>query len=194
MQTSPRSRLCQELTREFARDPKGPGAVELLASYARAHEDWREWALFDDECYTRNLIHREERYELLLLCWGAAQKSPIHNHQGQRCWMAVLEGKISETLFHCPEASTSDTGAMIRPKGPARIYSRSQVAFITDEIALHEIAAAGGAPAVSLHLYSRPFSTCQVYERETGRIAVRELSYYSIHGQRTLAARPTTPA
>ncbi|HUR28421.1 MAG TPA: cysteine dioxygenase family protein [Planctomycetota bacterium] len=191
MQPTPRTLLCQALTREFARDPKGPGAVDLLSSYARTHQDWREWALFDSECYTRNLIHHEEHYELLLLCWGAGQKSPIHNHQGQRCWMAVLEGQIAETLFHFPEASASSASAVIRAKGPARLYAQSQVAFITDEIALHEIAAAGEAPAVSLHLYSRPFSTCQVYERETGRIAVRQLSYFSVQGRRELSTRPS---
>lgn len=191
MKSSPRTLLCEELTREFARDLKGPGAVDLLSSYARTNQDWREWAMFDTGCYTRNLIHREEQYELLLLCWGAGQKSPIHNHEGQRCWMAVLEGQVAETLFHFPEEPAPGRSAMIRPKGPGRIYSQSQVAFITDEIALHEIAAAGGAPAVSLHLYSRPFSTCQVYERETGRVAVRQLSYYSVHGRRELSARPS---
>src|SRR5687768_11479706 len=90
--------LCQDLTREFKRDPKGAAVASLLAKYALAHQDWREWALFDSECYTRNLVHHEEQFELLLLCWGAGQKSPIHNHEGQRCWMAVLEGGVTETL------------------------------------------------------------------------------------------------
>ena len=189
MKTTPLLSLCQELSREFARDPKGARAANLLARYAIEHQDWRSWALFDAECYTRNLVQHEEQFELLLLCWGAGQKSPIHNHEGQRCWMAVLEGEISETLFHFPDAK--DAGALIVPKGPARICAQSQVAFITDEIALHEIAAAGNRAAVSLHLYSRPFSTCQVYERETGRVAVRQLSYYSVRGQRALSARPS---
>ena len=88
--------------------------------------------------------------------------------------MAVLDGGVTETLFHFPEEQAAP--GMLVPKSAARLCARNQVAFITDEIALHEIAAAGGAPAVSLHLYSRPFSTCQVYERETGRVAVRQLS------------------
>ena len=73
-------------------------------------------------------------------------------------------------------------------QGNSRLCPQSQVAFITDEIALHEIAAAGGKPAVSLHLYSRPFSTCQVFDRETGRITVRQLGYYSVRGQRAVTA------
>ena len=188
MKTPPLLQLCQELTREFARDPKGAGAAGLLARYSSEHQDWRTWAMFDADCYTRNLVQHEEQYELLLLCWGAGQKSPIHNHEGQRCWMAVLDGQIAETLFQIPEGR----GASAAPvqKGATRICTGNQVAFITDEIALHEIASAGNAPAVSLHLYSRPFSTCQVYERETGRIAVRQLGYYSVRGQRALSTRP----
>jgi len=177
-------RLCQDLSAEFQRDPKGSRVASLLARYASEHQDWRRWALFDKSCYTRNLVHREEQFELLLLCWDAEQVSPIHNHEGQRCWMAVLEGAVRETLFKLP-AGDSKTPAPLET-GASRECPRGQVAFITDEIALHEIASAGGKPAVSLHLYSRPFSSCQVYERDTGRIAVRQLGYYSVRGERAL--------
>ncbi len=186
MQPLPLLALCQDLTREFQRDPKGPGIAGLLSRYASAHQDWRSWAFFDAECYTRNLVHHEEQFELLLLCWGANQKSPIHNHQGQRCWMAVLEGAVAETLFEFPDADGS--AACPLKTGTSRNCPKTQVAFITDDIALHEIAAADGRPAVSLHLYSRPFSTCQVYERETGRIAVKQLGYYSVRGQRAVTS------
>ncbi|HTF91047.1 MAG TPA: cysteine dioxygenase family protein [Planctomycetota bacterium] len=189
MKNLPLLDLCQDLTREFQRDSKGSQVASLLSRYASDHQDWRDWAMFDTQCYTRNLVHHEAQFELLLLCWAAGQKSPIHNHEGQRCWMAVLDGGVTETLFHFPEEQTQP--GMLSPKSAARLCARNQVAFITDEIALHEIAAAGGAAAVSLHLYSRPFSTCQVYDRETGRVAVRQLSYYSVRGQRALSARPS---
>ncbi len=190
MHTSPLSQLCHELAREFQQDPKGARVAGQLSRYASEHQDWRSWAFFDDDCYTRNLVHHEEQFELLLLCWGAGQKSPIHNHEGQRCWMAVLEGEVSETLFHVPAAAlASAPGAAPMKKGNSRVCPQGQVAFITDEIALHEIASAGGKPAVSLHLYSRPFSSCQVFDRETGRITVRQLGYYSVRGQRALTAR-----
>jgi cysteine dioxygenase len=187
MKTPPLLQLCQDLTREFERDPKGSAVANLLARYAAAHQDWRDWAMFDEQCYTRNLVHHEAQFELLLLCWGADQKSPIHNHEGQRCWMAVLDGGVDETLFHFPNDQAEP--GLIRAKGPARTCRQGQVAFITDEIALHEIAAAAHAPAVSLHLYSRPFQTCQVFDRETGRVAVRQLSYFSVRGQRATVAR-----
>lgn len=179
--------LCQALTREFQRDPKGARAASLLAEYAKSQTDWREYSMFDAGGYTRNLVHHEPAYELLLLCWGPGQKSPIHNHQGQRCWMAVLEGEVVETLFEMPLDR-----APLAQKGEPRGLTRGGVAFITDEIALHEIASGGGRAAVSLHLYSRPYSTCQVYDRETGRVDLRQLGYTSVRGVRGAANVPVT--
>jgi cysteine dioxygenase len=188
MQPLPLLALCTELSREFQRDPKGAVVAAELARYATAHADWRAWTMFDAQCYTRNLVHHETHYELLLLCWGAGQRTPIHNHQGQRCWMSVLEGEIVETQFAFPAAGG---GQPLAKAGLPRKFVPGQVAFITDDIALHEIAASEERPAVSLHLYSRPFSSCQVYDRETGRVELRQLGYYSVRGQRELISRPT---
>src|SRR5687768_734880 len=44
--------------------------------------------------YTRNLIHRDDRFELLALCWDEGTFSPIHNHSGQDCWFLVQEGQF----------------------------------------------------------------------------------------------------
>lgn len=179
--------LCRELSQEFRRDPKGARVASMLAAYGAAHEDWRGWALFDADAYTRNLVHHEEHFELLILCWQRGQKSPIHNHQGQRCWMAVLDGSVRETLFQFPTDSTATGTPLVA--GNSRVCGKGQVAFITDDIALHEIASANDAPAVSLHLYSKPFTTCQVYDRDSGRVELRKLSYTSVRGERVATAR-----
>ncbi|MBK8180680.1 MAG: cysteine dioxygenase family protein [Planctomycetes bacterium] len=188
MQPQPLLELCQALSGEFRRDPKGARVASLLAEYSKAQSDWRGWSFFAPDCYTRNQVHHEPEFELLLLCWGAQQKSPIHNHEGQRCWMSVLEGEVVETLFEVPS-----NGAPPRAKGTPRRLSQGQVAFITDEIALHEIASGGGRPAVSLHLYSRPFSTCQVYDPTSGQVQVRQLGYYSVRGERGALSRASRP-
>ena len=31
--------------------------------------------------YTRNLIYKDERFEMLAICWEAGQQSTIHNHE-----------------------------------------------------------------------------------------------------------------
>ena len=176
MQSGPMQRLVTELTRAFAADPKGADAAGLLAAYARGSGDWDRYAQFDDSRYTRNLVARCEHFELLVLCWAPGQRSPIHDHQGQRCWMGVLDGRIEEGQFQQAEAGPP------RAVG-TKVFERGGVAYITDDIALHDIAGADGRAAVSLHLYAGPISTCRIFDRVTGEVTERRLEYDSIGGR-----------
>jgi cysteine dioxygenase len=175
--------LVEQLDRELARDPRGGQVAALLEGYAGVAADWRPYALFDPRTYARNLVRASEVYELLVICWQAGQASPIHDHQGQRCWMAVLEGTIEETLYREP----AGRGPLIR--GPVRCYGRGSVAFITDDMGLHEIRPVGG-PAVSLHLYSRPIRECRIFDRDSGEVTERALVYHSVAGVRQPESAP----
>ena len=88
---APIEQLIHELSAEFESSSKAPAVPELLCRYGATHDDWRRYAHFADDHYTRNLVIRTEVFDLMLLCWDRGQQSPIHNHEGQRCWMAVLE-------------------------------------------------------------------------------------------------------
>jgi cysteine dioxygenase len=180
MKTLPILDLEHTLTAEFARDARGPRVAQILGAYAKEHACWREFALFDPDIYTRNLIARNEWFELLVLCWQAGQSSPIHNHAGQNCWMAVLDGEIEELQFAAPSAGHAGPLA----PGPCRAYVPGKVAFINDDIALHLVRPRGGQPGCSLHCYSRPIETCNVYEESSGRVVKRKLVYHSVRGQR----------
>ena len=175
--------LVAKLDRELAQDPRGGRVGGLLEGYARGAADWRAYALFDSRTYARNLVRGCPVYELLVICWEAGQASPIHDHQGQRCWMAVLDGTIEETLY----SESAGRGPLVR--GPIRRYGPGSVAFITDEMGLHEIRSAGG-PAVSLHLYSRPIRECRIFDRATGEVTERALVYHSVNGVRQPQSAP----
>jgi cysteine dioxygenase len=174
--TGPLVDLQRALDAEFGRDAQGAGVAALLADYAAGHEDWRRHALFAPAAYTRNLVARTAWYELLVLCWDAGQESPIHNHAGQNCWMAVLAGEIEEIQFH-----VAPRGGPLE-RGKARTFGRGRCAFIRDEIALHLVRPGDGRRGVSLHLYSRPIDACDVYEPDSGRIVRRSLGYHSVDG------------
>lgn len=150
----------------------GKEIAARLAAYATTHEDWRAFANFSDERYTRNLVVRDTHFELLVLCWGAAQESPIHNHEGQDCWMAVLEGEIEELRYCCPEDVRPGP---LEPHG-ARSFTAGSVAFIKDEIGLHLVRSAHAErTGVSLHLYAAPYDYCDVYCPDTGQITRKRL-------------------
>ncbi len=172
--------LAAALRLEFARDPTGVGAAALLERYAALGRDWRPYTLFHPGAYTRNLVDRTADYELLLLCWDEGQQSPIHNHEGQNCWMVVLEGPIEEQHYPFPDNGAS--GGPLHPCGPVRTFAMGEVAFIRDEIALHVVRAPEQRRGVSLHLYARPFASCNCYCEHTGRVSRRELTYDSVRG------------
>jgi cysteine dioxygenase len=180
--------LVEGLCAEFADGraaARGGTVAQQLGAYARQHADWRSFALFDAGSYTRNLVVRERHFELMVLCWGPGQESPIHNHEGQDCWMAVLEGEIEEVRFCRP--------GEVRP-GPltarlSKSYGVGQVSYIHDDIGLHLVRPARpGAPSVSLHLYAEPYDWCDVYCPETGLVTRKRLTNFSAGGRRLVAS------
>lgn len=176
MSTSPLLALARQIETALVRDQRGAEVAGLLGEYAEQHVDWREFALFSKDGYARNLVRASDLFELLVLCWQPGQVSPIHDHQGQRCWMAVLEGRIRERHFHLPGAGG---GPLV--SGRSRVFSPGSVAYIHDDIALHDIGPEGD-PGVTLHLYSAPIRECRIFDPETGAPTRRSLVYHSVEG------------
>ncbi len=174
---TPLVELCVALDEAFSLDPKGASAPNLLEAYASSQSDWEPFKNFVEGSYTRSLVRRTKDYELLLLSWGAGAESPIHNHMGQRCWMAVVEGEVEEVHFNRCEG-----GAGPLVEGPRKRFPRGNVAFINDEIALHLVRGAEGEAAVSLHLYSKPYDICLVYDPLTGAESAKTLKYDRTEG------------
>jgi hypothetical protein len=86
--------------------------------------------------------------------------------------MAVLEGEIEEVHFNREEGGP---GPLI--EGPTKRFPTGKAAFINDEIALHLVRGAEGKAAVSLHLYSKPYDICLIYDPLTGAESAKPLRY-----------------
>jgi cysteine dioxygenase len=171
--------LCTDLDRHLSEDPRGSKVASWLENYARRGTDWRKYALFDATYYARNLVHRTELFELIVLCWSPGQRSPIHDHTGQRCWMGVLDGVVRETLY-----GIDDGGSRALP-GQVRRFDRGSVAYIVDDMGWHRIEPIDGSAAVTLHLYSRPIAECRIFDETTSSIVNRKMAYHSVGGRVT---------
>lgn len=174
--SSPIDALVTALEAAFEADPRGRGVVPLLSAYAAAEDDWRRFAHFLSDGYTRNLVVRNPRFEMLVLCWTRGQESPIHDHAAQHCWMAVLDGVVEELQYDWPEH------AVPLVERRRRAFRRGEVAYIDDDIALHRVRCGGGERGISLHLYSRPIDVCRVYDERTGAVLEKTLLYHSVQG------------
>jgi cysteine dioxygenase len=178
MTREPIDELLHELDRTLADGQRNAQVTAALERYARSGAtDWRAFALFEADYYARNLVRQSDLFELIVLCWGVGHRSPIHDHQGQRCWMGVLQGDVTETLYQVGAAPQAAVHG-----GATRTFRQGQVAFIVDEMGWHRIEPAGGKPAITMHLYSRPIRSCSVVDEQTGVITTRKMRYHSIGG------------
>ena len=180
--------LCTSLRQELRRDPQGTRVARILAAYSSdlsvgspnwsvGSPNWRDWVFFEEQTYTRNLVHRCGEFELLLLCWEPGQESPIHDHAGMQCWMAVLDGGMQEVHYK----QGAEHGPLV--EGRVQTFECGQVSYIVDDIALHLVRPMRGERGVSLHLYSSPIDACRTFDPLTGEACMTDVGYHSVRGE-----------
>ena len=68
--------------------------LDFLADMRPSPEALAPYIWWSSERYTRNLIYRDHRFEVLALCWMPGQHTPIHTHNGQLGWVTVVQGEL----------------------------------------------------------------------------------------------------
>ncbi len=133
--------------------------------------------------YTRNLIFKDERFEMMAICWEKGQVSRVHNHAEQRCWMTVPVGRLLGQNFAIEEIDEA--------KGYCKLletdsfdFSDCIAAKVELEEPIHQILNLPefDARAVSIHIYSKPYDKCLCYCRDTDTFKEVPLFYTSIDG------------
>ncbi len=130
---------------------------------------------FEPGKYTRHLVFKSPEVEVLILCWDRGQMAPVHGHEGELCWARVERGRLrfrnyreiqSDPLVIEPVGEAVDGGEG-HLDGPADIHSvENPVDF--------------GGPAVSLHVYSKPYDQCDIYDVKLGKKRRVQLRYDSV--------------
>lgn len=146
------------------------GVLDFLREVPVDARSLEPYLYFSKEKYTRNLIHRTPLFELLAICWDVGQVSAIHNHRDQRCWMAIAHGKVQVQNFRLLRQDAAEQTCTLEPT-TRFLIDAEQPAEVDPEEPIHLVAnpAAFGSRAVTLHIYSLPFDTCEVYDLKTGR-------------------------
>ena len=126
------------------------------------------YLFFSGERYTRNLIHRTALFELIAICWETGQRSAIHNHRDQRCWMAMAYGKVQVQNFRLVRKDAATGFCELEPSTHFVIDLDSPQEVDPVE-PIHQVVNphSFGSRAVTLHVYSRPFDTCEIYDLKT---------------------------
>ncbi len=165
-------------------DPFEQDMVDVLRSNRVDHEELERHVVWNDEHYTRHLVYVDDCYQIILLGWGIGQNTPVHDHAGQRCWMMIERGrlKISDYCWRQGE-------------GPPRLLNDETIGGDDNELHIDKCAcvhkihnpADWDARAISLHIYSKPFSRCGIYCPDTGTQEIIDLVYESVGPMATAA-------
>lgn len=136
-------------------------------------EDLASYIFFKEDHYTRNLIYKTDAFEVLLLCWSPGHSSPIHGHEGEKCWMQVEQGQLVFTNYQESEPAYLEQVSVVV----------GSTGFTDGPAIIHKVENVSDQPAMSLHLYARPFAQCDVFDQEHHEKKKVQLDYYSVYGQ-----------
>jgi cysteine dioxygenase len=163
----------------------GAGVVyDYLKSHPVDEGSLAQYLFFSEKHYTRNLIFKNDLFELIAICWDIGQASQIHNHHNQSCWMAIPIGRLRVQNFRVLEQKEGAGYCRLEPADAFDIH-KYMPAEVDPEEPVHQVLnlAESNQRSVSLHIYSRPFDRCLVYSLETSEYREIPLHYTSEYGK-----------
>ena len=171
--------LCAIPEEEF-----GGAVYDYVKSHPVDERSLRPYLFYNANNYTRNLVFKNDLFELLTICWETGQASPIHNHHGQNCWMAMPVGKLRVQNFRVIKQDDRIGYCELEPTDIYEVNSTLPTRVNPDE-PIHRVM---NVPefhqrAVSLHIYSRRFDRCLVYSMAENQCKEVRLRYTSKYGK-----------
>ncbi|MGH9863189.1 MAG: cysteine dioxygenase [Candidatus Acidiferrales bacterium] len=163
----------------------GPQAVyDYIKTHPVRPDSLVPYLFFSAASYTRNLIFKNDLFELLAIGWDVGQVSRIHNHREQQCWMLVPIGKLKNQNYRVVARDLTAMTCRLEPSSAFLITPTAPLEVDQDE-PVHQVLNLREFQerAVSLHIYSRPFNTCEVYSLEKGTYCDVPLHYTSEFGK-----------
>ncbi len=177
----------QEFARRLAAIPEPEFTRAGVLDYLRRNRvnvsSLAPYLYFSPERYTRNLVHKTNLFELIAICWESGQKSAIHNHHNQSCWMATAYGKVQVHNFKLVRKDPSSGYCELEPSTHFLIDLDSPQEVDPEE-PIHQVVnpSSFGCRAVTLHVYSSPYDTCEIYDLKEKRYREIRLTNTSEYG------------
>jgi cysteine dioxygenase len=168
--------------------PERDFTLENVQNYIVTHavqpETLDKYLFFSKGNYTRNLIFKNNIFECMTICWEIGQSSRIHNHRDQNCWMSAPIGRLKVQNFRVDDKDAARGTCHIVP---TEIYEMDAThpVHVNPLEPVHQVLNLPeyNQRAVSLHIYSKPFDICEIYQREKGTYCDVPLHYTSVNGK-----------
>ncbi|MCB0383011.1 MAG: cysteine dioxygenase family protein [Psychroserpens sp.] len=146
---------------------------ELLKNFNFDNINFKSFESWSSKKYTRNCIYKDNQFELILLCWNEGQETSIHNHDGEDCWVYILEGELEEFFY------TIDSSNYLREERTKKLKP-NELSFMNDKIGLHKLRNKFKGKSISLHLYAKPIEQCEFYCETSKEFVKIKLNYDTI--------------
>ncbi|MBM4260064.1 MAG: hypothetical protein FJ145_01330 [Deltaproteobacteria bacterium] len=147
---------------------------DLLDRLLISNDELRPYVFFSDKRYARNLVHRTNEFEIMIMCWKSGQRSSIHDHAGSLGGIKILQGEITECLFEkAPNGMIKALSSAVYSTGNGRVEETSLI---------HQISnlQAEDHSAISVHIYVPPLVRMNVYSLEDPEVRKVLPEYFSL--------------
>ena len=153
--------------------------VETVSSYLKdlnlSEKDLEKYDHRNETTYTRNLIHREKDFEIMLVCWPPHVSAPIHGHEGEKCWARVECGQLKFCNYN------------LISEHPLKLKRQEElianIGYLDGPADIHSVENNSKEKAISLHVYAKPYDKCNIFYPEQNSIKRAKLKYYSKFGE-----------
>lgn len=142
----------------------------LLNDFDFDSVDFEPFQSWSSQKYTRNCLYRDANFELILLCWEKGQETAVHGHNGEDCWVYLLDGEMEEVLFALDDLD------QLSYESSQKIISH-QLTFMNDKIGFHKLKNTNQGRSISLHLYAKPIERCHVFDESSRQFKERVLTF-----------------
>ena len=142
----------------------------IIRSTQFSINEFDRYSSWCNKSYTRNCIADNEKFELILLCWEAGQKTPIHDHGGEECWVKILKGEFQETIYSADDSGKLNTIKVINSK-------TDDITYMVDFMGYHCLENLSTKKSMSLHLYAKPIRNCNVFDETTRKFVNKVMVY-----------------
>ena len=139
-----------------AKDLQLPDLRKLIENLKPDRNEIAPYIQFTDNHYARNLVFKCPNFEVLVLCWKAGQRSPIHDHGNSICSVYTINGTLSADNYR------RTSGGHLRADYSEDFKPGSVLSIQTTEI--HQVSNLQSIEdLVSLHFYLAPLENNYVY-------------------------------
>lgn len=119
------------------------------------NNDWIPYANFKEDKYTRNLVYRNDLFQMVVMCWPKKFVSPIHDHNESECLYKILKGELIETVYQKKDNKLIETDKFQLIK--------NEVGSINDSHGVHQVFNPHNDYCVSLHLYVPAYDKTDIF-------------------------------